>query len=115
MRPPEPPTAALADRKPRPVIPTVRQAVEARLADGDRNGDSLTLLLLGRHLGPSQRLNVLDDPEHMASLERWFDETWGSEPGDRRTEARTSLTTALDYWRRQDWLAEPEPSAEEVP
>lgn len=102
---PPPPTAG-PGAKQQPTSPTVRQAIEALLADGAHGDDSLTLLLLGRHLGPSQRIHLLDEPTQLVLLEKWFDQTWGSQPDSRRSEAQASLQSALDFWRSQGWLAE---------
>jgi hypothetical protein len=68
--------------------------------------DSLAMVLLGRHLGPSERLSSLDDGSTAAGLSFWFTSTWGSQPADRREAASKSIVAAVDYWRSRSWLSE---------
>ncbi len=83
--------------------PTVRQAVEAYLTSAP-DADSLTLVLLGQHLGPSTRLDSLG-PEAADRMQRWFQSTWGSQPASRRDHAAVALVGAIAHWRQHGWLS----------
>jgi hypothetical protein len=85
-------------------VPTVRQAIESFL-EATPSAEPLTMVMLGRHLGPSARLEELDHPGKQQQLERWFSTTWGTRPDDRRAAAAASLTGAVDHWREQGWLS----------
>ncbi len=107
--PPHPTPPHLAPPQPTvaiPVVvpnPTARQAIEAYLT-AVPGGDSLTMLMLGRHLGSSRRLRDLEDPAEGERLSRWLDETWGTAESSRREAARTALRDVLAYWQRQGWV-----------
>lgn len=94
--------ARQAPPKPAP-IPTVRQAIQTYLT-ADPCADSLTMLLLGQHLGPSERLSTLDTPEHADRLAAWFATTWGNQPENARASARGTLERAFEHWTEQGWL-----------
>ncbi len=83
--------------------PTARQAIEAHL-EADAGADSLTMLMLGRHLGPSRRIRDLDQRAEQERLRRWFDETWSQADPGRREAARAALADALTLWRARGWL-----------
>lgn len=95
-------SARQAATKPAP-IPTVRQAIQSYLT-ADSSADSLTMLLLGQHLGPSERLSALDTPERAARLSSWFAATWGNQPAASRDSARRTLDRAFEHWRDHSWL-----------
>jgi hypothetical protein len=99
-RQPEPP------RRPRTAAaPTVRQAIDAFMA-ATPDADPLTMLMLGRHLGPATRLRELDAPASVATLEQWFEASWCSQPAERRATAAAALRAAVDHWQGQGWLSE---------
>lgn len=87
------------------VRPTVRQAIEAYLA-AEPGADSAAMLLLGQHLGPASRLDVLDRAGAAESLARWFDATWTERQPARRRAAAEAITGAVDHWRTAMWLTE---------
>ncbi len=86
-----------------PVDPTARQAIEAYLT-ATPEGDSLTMLMLGRHLGPSRRVRDLDDEAEQQRLRTWFDRTWSAKDQPRRDAAEAALTDALAHWRARGWV-----------
>lgn len=85
------------------VEPTARQAIEAFLT-AEPGGDSLTMLMLGRHLGPSRRVRDLDDAAEQQRLSEWFDQTWSPRDPQRRDTAREALGDVLTYWRGRGWV-----------
>lgn len=106
-RPPAPvPRGSLAV-PPRPApeparlqAPTVRQAVEHFL-EAHPGADSLAMLMLGQHLGPSTRLHQLGS-SLADSLTTWLLKTW---PDDRRREGpAAAVDAALAHWQRNGWL-----------
>lgn len=86
-----------------PPPPTVRQAIDS-LMTAHPTVDPLTMLMLGRHLGPATRLTELDKSTNSAALERWVQSSWGDQSTDRRTAVAAALTLAVDHWREQGWL-----------
>ncbi|MCE7081625.1 hypothetical protein [Streptomyces sp. ST2-7A] len=107
------PPRAVRGRAPSPpmAVPTVRQAIQAFLADASGSVDHTAMLLLGTHLGSQQRLNVLEGPEAAASLARWFADRWGEAGGETTERARETLCRAVDHWGVRGWLAT-DPAAE---
>ena len=102
--PPQPVPPATGPSSPAPLRdPTVRQAIEAHLT-AEPGGDSLTMLMLGRHLGPARRVRSLDDPAEQQRLQEWFDRTWSTRDPGRRDAARTALADALEHWRGRGWI-----------
>lgn len=103
--PPRPATSQARARPERtPDPPTVRQAIDAFMK-ATPDVDALTMLMLGRHLGPATRLRELEKPARVTALQQWFAATWG----DHRTEPRAAaagaaLIEAVDHWRGQGWL-----------
>lgn len=80
-----------------------RQAIEVYLT-ADPSADSLAMLMLGRHVGPSNRVRDLDDPAHQQRLREWFDQTWSSRDARRRDAAREALGNAFAHWRTMGWI-----------
>ena len=85
--------------------PTARQAIEAFLTAAGTAADSLTMLMLGTHLGPASRLSDLGRAEASETLRRWFDHTWPSS-NPRRVIAMASVRAALDHWAEQGWITD---------
>jgi hypothetical protein len=96
--------AAPARRTTPSAPPTLRQAIEAYLSSTPSAADSVTLLMLGSHLGPSTRLNELDASDTPGNLTAWFMQLWDDKNPDRRAIARSTVLGAIDYWRSQDWI-----------
>ncbi|MFZ5847300.1 MAG: hypothetical protein ACOYX5_07970 [Actinomycetota bacterium] len=90
---------------PEPTVqPTFRQAIETFLATHP-DADSLTMVLLGQHLGPATRLAALERPGAAEELRQWFDATW-SERHPARRQAAVTICAAVDHWRGEQWLAQ---------
>ncbi len=100
---PAAPAPATAAEPAGPVDPTARQAIEAYLT-ATPEGDSLTMLMLGRHLGPSRRVRDLDGEAEQQRLRTWFDRTWSVKDQPRRDAARAALTDVLAHWRARGWV-----------
>lgn len=94
--PPTPPLAAPS---------TVRQALQqaqTELAAAGTVLDPTVVLLLGRHLGPTTRLDALERSGHDGtSVRDWVQRTWGR--GARDAAARHTLTHLADHWLAQGW------------
>ncbi len=89
---------------PAPLVdPTARQAIEAYLT-ATPGGDSLTMLMLGRHLGPTRRVRDLDGPAEQRQLEAWFEQSWSEADLRRREAARAALVDVLGFWRAEGWI-----------
>jgi hypothetical protein len=85
---------------------TVRQAIEAFLKSGASDADATAMLMLGTHLGSSNRLTTLEGAAAAAALQAWFERTWGSRGGRGADTARRAVTAAVDHWREQGWLGD---------
>lgn len=105
---PESSRPATADRPPggpppHAAPPTVRQAIDAFLS-ASPDADALTMVMLGRHLGPSTRLQELDEPAVSTALQQWFRTSWGDRHSERRAAAAAAVVAAVDHWRAQGWV-----------
>ncbi|WP_151484090.1 hypothetical protein [Streptomyces albicerus] len=109
-RPAGPPAQPWATRsRPRPVapsvVPTVRQAIAAFLAEASGEVDHTAMLVLGTHLGSHERLGVLDKPDAADSLAAWCDGHWGDRNSAAAQRALGTILRAVDFWGARGWLA----------
>lgn len=81
-------------------MPTVRQAIQDYMVH-DAGADAFVMLMLGRHLGPSTRLDALDRPGLSAELDDWA-RTGGEAANEEATAG--AIRSIMAYWRRQGWL-----------
>ncbi|GAB2730959.1 hypothetical protein [Nocardioides pakistanensis] len=98
-----PPRSPKQEPARKPADPTARQAIEAYLTAAGADADSLTMLMLGSHLGPASRLSDLGRDGAPDALRRWFDGTWPSS-NPRRAAALASVRAALGHWADQGWI-----------
>lgn len=87
-----------------PTDPTVRQATEAFLNRRAGDWSGLTMLLLGKLLGPSTRLSSLDNDMTPYRLATWLTETFGARAA-QQTEAAETIRQVSAYWREQGWVS----------
>ncbi|MFV0131991.1 hypothetical protein ACLGIH_01750 [Streptomyces sp. HMX87] len=108
--PNRPRTASRAQpRRPRPaplpaVVPTVRQAIAAFMAEASGQTDATAMLLLGTHLGSHEWLSVLEGEDVADRLGDWCQGHWGS-GRDRDRRAVSTICRAVDFWGARGWLA----------
>jgi hypothetical protein len=89
------PTSSASSEAAVPERPTVRQAIEHFLTVHP-GSDSLAMLLLGQHLGPSTRLHLLDE-KSAREMATWVASTW-PDGGPVST-----VRAVAAYWREQGW------------
>jgi hypothetical protein len=87
-----------------PMVPTVRQAIAAFMAEASGQADATAMLLLGTHLGSHNRLNVLEEDGAADRLADWCHGHWG-DGSDRAQRALATICGAIDFWSAQGWLA----------
>jgi hypothetical protein len=92
------------------MVPTVRQAIAAFMAEASGQADATAMLLLGTHLGSHNRLNMLEEDGAADRLADWYHGHWG-DGGDRAQRALTTICRAIDFWAARGWLAS-DPAAE---
>ncbi|MEU3228169.1 hypothetical protein ABZ695_34100 [Streptomyces sp. NPDC006976] len=86
------------------MVPTVRQAIAAFLAEASGGNDHTALVLLGTHLGSHNRLGVLDEPGAAAALTAWYQGHWGHRNSSAQQRALDTLRRAVAFWGACGWL-----------
>jgi hypothetical protein len=101
---PTPPPPAAKTASPPAAAPTVRHAVAAFMNEAPGHIDAAAMLLLATHLGPANRLTVLEHDAAAEDLASWACGYWG-DGTDRAQRALSTIRRAIDFWSAQGWLS----------